>query len=677
MFSAGSASAEEARFRPPAVPLVACDPYFSVWSASDQLTKDWSRHWTGAIHAMCGMVRIDGKSYRFAGMKPDCATLEQKFVSVLPTRTIYDFSGAGVALKITFLTPALPKKLDIYARPVTYVCWEARAEDGAEHDVSLYLDVTGEWVVNNPDQEIAWSRYKVSGMDVMRIGSAEQPILKKRGDDMRIDWGHLYLAAPRGTTRTAIVSDDAARNAFAASGDIPDSDDLRMPRRVNDQWPVMAFCANLGKIGEKASAGHAILAYDDVYSIEYMERRLRPYWRRTGMNAGDLIAVSEREFEALSAECAAFDAEVMGDLEKAGGREYALLCALAYRQCIAAHKLAADFDGTPMLFSKECFSNGCIATVDVSYPSAPFFMLFNNDLLKAMIRPVLDYAASARWPHPFAPHDLGTYPLANGQVYGDGEHGDRNQMPVEESGNMLIMIAAMAKIEGNADFAQKYWPTLTKWAEFLLDKGYDPENQLCTDDFAGHLAHNTNLSIKAIMGLASYAMLCDMTGRKDDSARFMNAAREMAQKWVKEADDGDHFRLAFDKPGTWSQKYNLVWDTLLGFNIFPPEVARKEIAFYKKTQNKYGIPLDNRSDYTKLDWVIWTATLADSQADFEAIADPAYAFANEGPDRVPLSDWYWTSTAKVRGFRARSVIGGVFIKMLKDEAAWRKWAGKK
>ena len=142
------------------------------------------------------------------------------------------------------------------------------------------------------------------------------------------------------------------------------------------------------------------------------------------------------------------------------------------------------------------------------------------------------------------------------------------------------------------------------------------------------------------------------------------------------ANDGDHYRLAFDKPGTWSQKYNLVWDKLLDIKLFPTEVAAKETSFYLTKLNRFGLPLDNRKEYTKLDWEIWTATLSESPADFHALVSPIYEWLNNSPSRVPLTDWYWTTNGKQAGFQARSVVGGVYIKMLGDPAMWKKWSSK-
>jgi len=671
-----AAHAQQETFRPRAIPLVTHDPYFSVWSMSDRLTDEWPKHWTGTVNAMCGMIRIDAKPYRFmAPPQIKVPPMKQVSVEVLPTRTIYQLEEAGVYLTLTFTTPALLDDLDILSRPVTYVTFDVRSTDNKRHDVGLYFDCTGEWVVDKIDQQVVWRRSRVGGLHVLSIGSKDQAVLAKAGDNRRIDWGYLTLAVPpQGTSATFMASDLLARGGFVEMKALPDADDPRMPRPARDEWPVLACTFDLGKVEAEPISRHLLLAYDDGYSIEYFHQKLRPFWRRKGMEMPELLQLAERDYATLRQKCKAFDEAILADLTKVGGEHYARLCALAYRQCVAAHKLVADKDGTPLYFSKENFSNGCIATVDVTCPSCPFFLLFNTKLLAGQLIPILDYASMPRWRHAYAPHDLGTYPKANGQVYGGGETSDRNQMPVEECGNMLLMMAALAKTDGNADLARKYWPLLSQWANYLKAKGLDPENQLCTDDFAGHLAHNTNLSVKAIVALGGYALLCDMVGKKDEGKAFRKTAREMARQWVKMADDGEHFRLAFDRPGTWSQTYNLVWDKLLDLRLFPPEVARKAIAFYKTKQEKYGLPLDSRKAYAKLDWTVWTATLAESPDDFRVFIDPLYRFTNESPSRVPMTDWYWTHDGKQAGFQARSTVGGIYIKMLADPALWRKWS---
>ncbi|MBA3441357.1 MAG: DUF4965 domain-containing protein, partial [Pyrinomonadaceae bacterium] len=631
-------------------------------------------------HGMGGMIRIDGKAYRFLGQwrAGDVPAMTQVRREVMPTRTIYEFEAEGVRLALTFMSPLLPGDLEIMSRPVTYLTWDVRSTDNQSHKVALYFDCTAEWVVNTPHDKVVWSRHKLGDMQILKIGSQEQPVLEKSGDDLRIDWGYLYLVNPQASAANSqvIAPQRTVRQSFATKGVLPDADDLRMPRAVRNEMPVLASMMDLGTVGQTPVSRHLLIAYDDQFSVEYFHRRLRPFWRRGGMETDALLKAAVRDYPSLVERCKAFDAELMADLRRAGGEDYAQLAALAFRQTIAAHKLAADFDGTPVFFSKENFSNGSIDTVDVTYPSSPFFLLLNPELLKAQVTPILDYAKSGRWPWPYAPHDLGTYPLANGQTYGGGEKSEEDQMPVEESGNMLIMIAALAKTDGNAEYAVRYWPLLTRWAEYLRDKGLDPENQLSTDDFAGHLAHNTNLSLKAVLALGSYAMLADMAGKKTEAAAYRKLAEGMVSKWITMADDGDHYRLAFDKPGTWSQKYNLVWDRLLGLNLFPPQVARKEIAFYKQKQNPFGLPLDNRETYTKLDWIVWSATLAESSQDFESFTRPISKFINETPDRVPLTDWYWTLDGKHRGFQARSVVGGVYVKMLADPNMWKKWIGR-
>lgn len=653
--------------RPPAVPLVTHDPYFSIWSAGDRLSDGWPVHWTGRAHAMSALARVDGQAYRVMGLEPwRSKPMTQTRLEVFPTRTAYTFADGGVELTLTFLCPLLPSDLDILARPLTYVTAQVRSTDGARHKVQVYFDACSEIAVNTPEQKVVWGRIEVPGLDVLSFGSKDQPVLEKKGDDLRIDWGYIYMAVPIGAGgRTRLASHETCRGTFWNSGLLPARDETDMPRAVSDGYPVAAVSFDLGEVGPAPVARHWMVAYDDQFSIEYFHRKLRPYWRRDGWEAADLLERAAGDYDTLTARCLDFDEKLTAAMIQAGGEKYAWIGTLAYRQSIAAHKLAADIDGTPLLFPKENFSNGCISTVDVIYPSAPLYLHLSPPLMRAMLRPVLDYAKGGMWPFPFAPHDLGTYPQANGQVYGGGAKTEEDQMPVEESGNMLILAAALARAENGVEFFRPYETLLRRWAEYLKAKGLDPENQLCTDDFAGHLAHNANLSLKAILGLRAYADLCERLGKRAEAKAYLATASKFAGEWLMLADDGDHYRLAFDKPGTWSQKYNLVWDRILGYGLFPPSVAEKETAYYKKVQLKYGLPLDNRKEYTKLDWILWTASLTGRPDDFAALVDPVFDFLNETPDRIPMTDWYWTRDGRKVGFQARSVVGGVFIKMLK------------
>lgn len=665
-----------AQLRPPSTPLIVHDPYFSVWSSTDNLTDSETKHWTGASQPMAGLVRVDGNVFRFMGNAPaSVPAMEQLSKLVTPTRTIYEFEKSGIHLTLTFFTPALAGDLAILSRPVTYISWDVKSIDSGAHAVSVYFDCSSLMAVNTALEQVVWSRAKVGNTELLSIGSVEQKVLGVSGDDLRINWGHFYLAAPDSANELlAAVNGREARNKFFTSGGLPDTDLLDMPATPRSGAPVLAAAIDFGNVGASVVSRHVLVAYDDVYSIEYLNRKLRPYWRKDGANFADLLRKAVSEYESLLQRAIAFDKELTADLTSAGGRDYAELSVLAYLQAIGAHKLVADADGTPLFFSKENFSNGCIDTVDVFYPSAPIFLLLNPKLVEGQMKPILDYASLPRWRWPFAPHDLGTYPLANGQVYGGGERTEEDQMPVEETGNMLILALALARAEGNANLAKNYWPLLTKWADYLRAKGLDPENQLSTDDFAGHLAHNSNLSIKAIEAVASYSELAKLIGDSARATDYRNAAKQMAEQWERMAADGDHYKLAFDKTGTWSQKYNLVWDKVLGLNLFAPAIARKEMAFYLAHQNEFGLPLDNRKAYTKLDWIVWTATLAEDPNDFRALIAPLYKYADQTPTRVPLSDWYDTVNAKQQGFQARSVVGGVFIKMLADPAMWHKWS---
>lgn len=567
------------------------------------------------------------------------------------TQTIYDFNCGPVDATITFTSPLLLKDLELMSRPVSYVTYSVRSNDGKTHNVQLYFGASTDIATNTPAEEVVTAKYNSSQLSILKAGTKDQPVLQKKGDDLRIDWGYMYVAAPTSARASQYVTTASQADEFFISK--KESTTATAGKNL-----VLNTVVDLGKVGEEAKEQYFMLGYDDIYSVQFFHQNLRPWWNRNGNQTIEKqLSLAANNYQKVMHECDEWNKKVYDDLVNAGGKTYADICIIAYRQSIAAHQLLQGPQGEILFLSKENFSNGSINTVDVTYPSSPLYLTYNPELLKGMLNGIFYYSETGQWKHPFAAHDLGTYPIANGQTYGEG-------MPVEESGNMVILTAAIAKIEGNADYAKKHWKTLTTWTNYLVQNGFDPANQLSTDDFAGHLARNANLSVKAIEAIGGYGMMAKMLGKQDVAETYMDTAKNMARRWMVYDDEGDHYALTFDKNNTWSQKYNMVWDKVLDLHLFPKEVFEKEIKFYLTKQNEFGLPLDSRKTYTKSDWIMWTATMTDNRKDFEAFIDPLYKYVTETPTRVPLSDWHETTNGKQVGFQARSVVGGYYMKLL-------------
>lgn len=644
------------------IPLVLHDPYFSIWSNTDHLYDADPTHWCGARQQLRGYVTVDGTVYCFLGDREYHETICQKEVDVTPTATQYLFENEKIILTVRFTSPLLLEDFTLVSRPCTYV--DFRVERKTDCEVRIDFLASSDLVQSRKDALVggtgsrketeSWPAFTYAWM-----GRAFQKPLGSSGDHVTIDWGYVYLAS--GEADAAFRYDENDGKLYC-----------RLP---------------FGK--EKQSAG-LVIAYDDLLSINYFGQWRKAYWTEKYADILDAVGASLADREKVLARSAAFDEDLLKKAEAAGGEEYALLCCFGYRHAVAAHKLITDEEGNVLFLSKENDSNGCIGTVDVSYPSVPLFLLYDTEYVKGMLRPVFRFAACPVWEYDFAPHDVGRYPYAWGQVYGlsdekkqefSGEQGAvyppfyswpegsgiydfRYQMPVEECGNMLILTEAVCMLDGKADFAVPYMETLKKWTQYLIRYGADPGEQLCTDDFAGHLSHNVNLSAKAIMGIEAFARLAGRLGRKEEAEEYHKRAKEMAADWEKRAAAGDHYALAFGSPETWSLKYNLVWDKFFGSGLFSDEVYEKELDWYGRKTNEYGVPLDSRRDYTKSDWILWCAAMAGDKEKAAKLIRPVAHYLENTKTRVPFSDWYETVTGEYCHFIARSVQGGLFMPML-------------
>ncbi len=589
---------------------------------------------------------------------------EQKSVDVLATSTYYTFACGPVELDLVFTAPHIINDYDLLSSPINYISYQVRSTDGAKHDVQFFLGASPLLAVNEASQATVSTVEVKNGVKYLKTGTIEQPILAKRGDGICIDWGYFYM--PNINGEVSLGKGDVVRAEFAKTGVLPASEE-KVVSRKQGEMPTLAYVHNFGSVDQASS--YALVGYDEIWDIEYMHKRYKGYWAHEGeVTIFDMFDRMASEYSSIMAQCREQDKQIYDDAFNAGGVKYAELLSGTYRHVNAAHKLFKDDEGNLLFFSKENNSNGCVNTVDLTYPESPLYLTYNPELEKAMITSILEYTHTGRWPYAFAAHDLGTYPMANGNVYGDPRRNDGSTMPLEENANIITLAAIIAKLDGDLDYVKKYWDILTLWSEYLVEYGKDPAHQLCTDDFKGPSSRNSNLSVKATMGIAAYAELCKMLGKTEDYDKYMKIASEHAHYFVDHAKsaDGNYYRMEFDGKDTdWSLKYNMVWDKLWGWNLYNDEytgnVIEKEIAFYLTKLNEFGVPLDSRDDSTKSDWVAWTAAMTDNPEDLQKFMDIEYKYADETTTRWPLSDWHHTETSGAVGFRARSVLGGYWM----------------
>ncbi len=639
--------------RLPAIPLIASDPYFSIWCPADTLTGADTAHWCGQTKPLRGTAVIDGMAYRFLGLG-DVPAMEAVCQRITPTATEAIFTAGGAQLTVRFTTPALVDDPDLLSTPVTPVDFALESADGEPHRVEVAFFASNAMCYDGDQKPLMlFDEYAKDGLAIAYCGQQYQKLLCHSGDHFTIDWGYLYLAS----SETVTASEDG----------------------LTFRWEAETVP------GAPARA-HALIGYDDVASILYFGTPCKAWYARNGRTLPDAMLDIHHRHRALLDACDALDARLLAAAERIGGAPYQRIISAAYRQTLAAHKLIQTPTGDMGLISKENDSNGCAGTTDISYPSIPLFLLECPALVNALCRHILEFASMPVWCAPYAPHDVGRYPIVSGQMYGvrirEGQRGKgfvpppfylfppekdayepKYQMPVEESGNMLIMLYAAARYTGDLTLVQKYGPLLERWAIYLREHGEDPGEQLCTDDFPGHLAHNVNLAAKAAVAIACYARLLAMLG--EPCQDWADAARSMAESWLARAGDGESTSLTFGDE-RWSQKYNLVWDVVFGLGLMPQDLYRREVARYRAVQNVYGVPLDARATYGKADWALWSASMAPDRETFDALIAPIDRYLRETETRVPFSDLYDTVTGKSPGFIARSVVGGVFMPMLRE-----------
>lgn len=674
--------------RPPATPLVVRSPYLSCWQAADDLAGTWSSFWNGHITAMCGIVRIDGTPYLFAGAPslpagPTLTVMNQVSLTVTATQSAYVFNGGGVNLTVNFLSPVDPDDLQRQCVPFGYVTMRAASADGNSHAVEAYFDISGEWAHGDTTQNLSWSQTTTASTVALTNTPTSPSVLAEFND--QASWGTVVFASPQSASLTWQIGQDVVVRAQAANnGVLLGTEDQNQPRPISDDWPVFAFCSDLGTVTSAGPSAEftVVIGHVRTPAISFLgSADLAPWWTTYWSDWQDMVDWFVADYGSALSSASALDLRIQTDAQNAvgggtQGTEYAAVCALALRQAFGGTELV-DRGGEPWAFLKEISSDGNVSTVDVVYPASPAYLYLSPSYFQLLLEPLLYYAENG-WIEQFAEHDLGPgYPNASGGVTNGQD--TQEDMPVEETGNMLIMTAALLQripAAQAAAFAVQHYAIFTQWARYLVPNALDPGYQNQTDDFTGKIANSVNLAAKGIIGLGAMSLIAGFAGNDSDRDSYLNTAFSYISQWVSLGEDPSNpsLDLAYADSGTWSLKYNCFPDRLLGLGIVPLGIQAQEADWYQSQAGAYGVLLDPRNDYTKADWEMWTASwLAEQDTARNTLVSGVYGFLQNTADRVPFSDLYVVSSAAQVAFQNRPVVGGVFGLLLDPVPTTTTW----
>ncbi|KHJ32645.1 putative glutaminase [Erysiphe necator] len=656
--------------KPPAIPLAVNSPYLNVLLADGgkegggYLARKWPNFWTGHTVGWAGMIRVDGIVYTWMGI-PGPQPMTQTAFEYTSTKSIFTFNAEDkVELQATFLSPVTPDDLKRQSLTSTYLNVAIRSLDGAAHDVQLYTDISAEWISGDNNSVAQWNFGRTDdNISYHKVFRQTQLLFSEVAD--QAEWGSWYWATRDmvGLTHQS-GADEVVRNTFINTGKLENSQDVNY-RPIRQNYPVFGFSLDLGSVIESKNTLFTINLGQELamqYATTSGKVQLPSLWRSYFPIYENAVSFFYNDFDYASSTATNIDNQIATDSITAGGQDYLTITSLSLRQAFGATQLVGD-KSKQYLFMKEISSDGNTQTVDVIYPFYPIIMYLQPSLAKLLLDPLFETQESGLYPKKSSMHDLGSH-FPNATGYPDGL--DEPQ-PLEECGNMLIMTLAYSKRANDTSYLDQHYQILKQWTEYLVEFALIPDDQLSTDDFAGHLANQTNLALKGIIGIRAMAEISNLTGHDTDGLNYTSIAQDFISKWqtygVAQESSPPRATLAYGLNDTYVLLYNLYADSLLNLNFVPKYIYDMQSAFYTTAKENYGIPLDSRHKFTKSDWQIWVASISNDDTKNTIISDLA-RYIRETPTDSGFTDLYDTTTAdwaaNITHFNSRPVVGGHF-----------------
>ena len=591
--------------------------------------------------------------------------------------TRINLTAGGVQLSLLFLSPITPSDYVRQSLPYSYLDVEVHSLDGGSHDVQLYSDISAEWACGDWSREVTWATSTL-GDNVVHQFELATPDVFGEVQDFAL-WGQTVYATAQSdalTTQSGPATD--VRALFVSQGALDDSQDSAF-RAISDNTPVLAFAHALGTVAPGASGsvryvvGHFLEPAFSYTAVATNNSDRSLYFMAQYPTLESSLSFFMTDYEYALQQSRQFDLALDVAATGLANSEYSSVVALVARQVYTGLSITIGRDasgeldtGDIMVFVKEISTSNYVNTVDILYPTHWMFLYLDPPTVRHMLEPVLRYSETIDLD--WGVHDIGrAWPVADGAVLDSPYY-------IEESGNLIFMTLAYTRASGDTAFASEYYDLLVRYGNWLTDNTIFPASQASTDDFNGEVANATNLVAKGIVGLGALGELATVLGNTDDAARFNQTATTLAGEFLEYglSTDGSHFKVTYDMDdSSWATVYNLYPDRFFSLGLFDDELHDTLGAWYESQANEYGVPLDSRHDYAKLDWaMLMAASYKDTPAVRDAFLGGVHDYLAYGATPQAAPDLYDTLNASALPFVDRPVVGAVFA-LLAQNTSWK------
>ncbi|RPD75342.1 hypothetical protein L226DRAFT_534905 [Lentinus tigrinus ALCF2SS1-7] len=659
-------------FFPASIPLSVRSPYHNVWlistNTSGPLSNSWPHFWgQQSIMGWAGKIRVDGTTFSWMGQDGiGNGTATVTDIEITPTRSIFVMQAGPMNLTVTFLSPIEPEDWVKQSFPFSYLSIEAASLDGASHSVQVYSDISGEWLSGNRSSPISW-RNTQTGSSIFHELELQTPTPNVEIANQAQDGKAYYAMASRTGLTWQIDTDTSTRNLFASQGSLANIESNAFGP-INSPFFVFALAVDLGTITSTSDPVTWCAGYVRDPSVQYTTgsgetQNRRPYFFSKYSDISSAIDAFTTDFSAAHDRAVALDQKIIGDAAKISS-EYVDLASLGARQTFGALDITVlsddkgNVDASDVkIFMKDVGTSLRVNPVERLYAAFPTYLYLNASFGGSLLAPLLE-SQDGLTGQQYAAQDLGTgYPLA---ILTPGTH----SKGIEQTGNMLIMMYAHARVSGDGTLLAQHYNLTKRWADYLVSNTLTFDDQASADGETK--ANMTNLALKGIISVKAMAEISRAVGKDSDAQEYDSHASALIGSWLSlaESSSQQHLLGVYGDQQSWALLYNIYADLLLGTNLIPQSIIEGQTQFYGSlltTAPVFGLPIDSSAgQQSSAAWSLLTAATVTDDGVRNQLIQGVWSRISSNTTLGAFPDQYNGATGAILSGAPSPAIGAMF-----------------